>query len=131
MTCSVDQLDHRATPVEERRETWPKRSSCSGGTSSLVINADGNVLLCEQVPNEPPFIVGNLRSRSILDVWNSDRLLGAVHPEQEKFEGTACFDCDEFDECHTSLGRCFRDALMCFGTCYAPPPACPRRPSPI
>jgi len=128
MFCNVDIVDYRNKSVEERRESWTTRAGCSGGTTAMCITADGSVILCEQVPVRPPFVVGNVSHQSLMDIWNSDRLLEEIYPPKDKFKGTACFDCEEFDECHAVKGRCFRDSFFAFGTVYGPPPACPYAP---
>jgi len=125
LNCNVEVIDYGALSVEERRRDWPGRSGCSGGTCSMTICPDGSVTLCEQAPIQPPFVVGNVRTSSLMEVWNSDELLGEVYPPVEKFVGTACHTCEEFRECHDSQGRCFRDSYFVFGNAYAPPPTCP------
>jgi hypothetical protein len=56
-----------------------------------------------------------------------------VYPEREKFAGTVCFDCPEFDECHTEKGQkgyCYFDALFHYKSIYDAPPDCPRQNKP-
>jgi radical SAM protein with 4Fe4S-binding SPASM domain len=106
-------------------EDYRKRSKCTGGTEALVIHPDGNVTLCEEMPKEEAYIVGNVKENTILEIWNSDKIIEHLIPSRDKFKGTACYDCLEFYECHSKLGRCYRDALKSYGTMYAPTPSCP------
>ncbi len=128
LRCNMGIRDFSYMDIDEKKRGWEKRAHCSGGKSSMTITADGKVILCEQVPQEAPFIVGDLKHSSLLDVWNSTELKAFICPPKEKFSGTACIDCDEFEECQGIYGRCFRDAFFTFGTPYAPSPNCPRAP---
>lgn len=112
-------------PDPEKLGAWRTRTSCSGGFSSMSVLPDGQVVLCEQVPAQAPFVVGNLHRLSISEVWNGDALKAFIVPERAKFAGTPCERCAEFDECHRLYGRCFRDAYFTYGSAFAPAPACP------
>lgn len=117
----------KMTP-DERLQTWKDRSKCSGGRSSMVITPSGDVTLCEQMPLNQDYIVGNLKYQSIAEVWNSARMWKMVNIPMEKFKDTSCYQCDQYKECQEVYGHCFRDALFNFGTIYTPPPACPKAP---
>jgi len=108
-------------------ENWETRAVCSGGRSNLIIQPNGDVTLCDQVPHAPPFIVGNVFEQGILGVWNSDELTAFLYPPREKFQGSVCCDCDIFDECISGKGYCYRDALFYFGSIYDAPPECSRQ----
>jgi radical SAM protein with 4Fe4S-binding SPASM domain len=109
-------------------EAWKERASCSGGYSSCVILPNGDVVLCEQVPHDHRFVVGNVAERSLMDVWNSKDLMDFIVPNKDLFNGTPCANCDEFDCCHRLYGRCFRDAYFNYGRIHSPSPNCPRAP---
>jgi radical SAM protein with 4Fe4S-binding SPASM domain len=113
--------------VAAKNARWQTRAGCSGGRVELGITADGKAVLCEQTPQAPPFIFGNLRNSSILDIWHSSALLDFIFPRRDKFLGTACFDCKQFNYCHYELGNCFRDAFFATGTAFDAPPSCPYR----
>ena len=113
------------TNMKERERQWESRAGCSGGFVSIGIAPDGKVILCEQVPQESPFIVGDLRMQTIMEVWDSEKMAQFLHPCHELFNGTICYDCDAFEKCHYEKGWCYRDALFAFGSPYAPAPDCP------
>lgn len=119
-------IDYNKVPPREKKKRWKARAHCSGGSSSMTICADGRVTLCEQIPQKAEYTAGNLKRQSLLEVWNSRRMLEVAFPPREKFANTVCFDCDEFDDCHYEHGYCFRDSLNVYGTVYAPPPNCPK-----
>jgi MoaA/NifB/PqqE/SkfB family radical SAM enzyme len=108
-------------------EKWQARNICSGGRSKILVKPNGDVTLCEQIPNQAPFVVGNVFAEGVMGVWNSPKLLDFIYPPREKFTGTVCFDCNEFDECHQTKGYCYRDALCSYGTIYDAQPECPRQ----
>lgn len=112
----------------QRWEKWRGRARCSGGSSSLAVAPDGLVFLCEQIPQIPEHFVGDLRRQSIMDVWNSKRLLSYIYPDREQLIGSPCYECDKFEDCHRASGHCFRDALFNYGSRYMPPPKCPKAP---
>jgi len=128
INCSVGPRDFTSRSEEERRTDWKERAKCSGGRSSLVITPSGKVTLCEQMPVLDEYVVGDLKNQSIAEVWRSERLQMMIDPPREKFRGTACESCEEYEECHDVYGYCFRDALFTYGTVCAPTPACPYAP---
>lgn len=116
---------------KKKRQAWNERAACSGGRSSLTITPNGNVILCDQIPHDSKFIVGNVREHSIQDVWNSKKLLEFVYPSRNKFKGTPCFNCNERHECHEvggEKGYCFRDSFFIYKNQFSPPPSCPNAP---
>jgi radical SAM protein with 4Fe4S-binding SPASM domain len=86
----------------------------------MQIAPDGLVTLCEQMPQTKEHTIGDVRKQTIMEIWNSDRLLHYIYPDEDRFKGTACFDCGHFEECHRASGHCFRDALFFHGSRYMP-----------
>jgi radical SAM protein with 4Fe4S-binding SPASM domain len=117
--------DEKLKPKRKRWEKWDSRARCSAGSSSLSVAPDGLVFLCEQIPQTDEHIVGDLKSQTIEEVWNSERLLSYIYPAKELFVGSVCYDCQRFNDCHRNSGHCFRDALFYYGSRYMPPPSCP------
>jgi radical SAM protein with 4Fe4S-binding SPASM domain len=119
-----------AKSQEERRKRWDERSLCTAGRSQIVILGDGNLIGCEQIPMRPEYFWGNVANDSLYNVWNSDAFMQkACNIPRDKYEGTACYTCEEYEQCHSTygLGYCFREAFYTFDTLYAPPPGCPYR----
>jgi radical SAM protein with 4Fe4S-binding SPASM domain len=112
-------------PLNMTCEQWEERAVCSGGRSNMLIQPNGDVTLCDQTPHEAPFIVGNVFSQGVLEVWRSRNLLDFLYPDREKFAGSVCYDCPEFDTCQQYRGYCYRDALFYYGSIYDAPPECP------
>lgn len=121
--------ESRNNNIRDEMEQWEKRTHCSGGRSNIVITPDGKVVLCDTIPQEGIFVVGDLSTQSIMDIWNSQKLLDFAYPVREKFVGSACYDCIYKSDCFSSqAGYCFRDSYFNYDTIYAPPPKCPLAP---
>jgi radical SAM protein with 4Fe4S-binding SPASM domain len=128
ISCSLSTRDYSAPSNKEKEESWEERSKCSAGRSSLVINPTGEVTLCEQMPLEDAYIAGDLKHESLEELWNSAKMKNLVYPSRDKFSGTVCSTCEDFDECINQIGYCFRDSLFTYGSVYTPPPNCPKAP---
>ncbi len=115
--------------ASEKMEKWKNRTHCSGGRSSIVITPDGKVVLCDTVPQEGIFVIGDLSTQTIMEVWNSQELMEFAYPSRDKFMGTACYDCSYVNDCLSSpAGYCFRNSYFNYGTVFGPPPECPLTP---
>jgi radical SAM protein with 4Fe4S-binding SPASM domain len=112
----------------EKAAKWQERTHCSGGRSSMTITPDGKVVLCDTIPQEGIFLVGDVANQSIIEVWNSEELVNFAYPPRERFAGSACHDCEDLDSCQGKAGYCFRDSYFNYGTAFGPPPKCPRAP---
>jgi radical SAM protein with 4Fe4S-binding SPASM domain len=127
LSCNAGSRDF-SLPGNNNQEAWQNRSSCSGGFSSFTILPNGDIILCEQMPHNNQFVVGNVARKSLMEVWDSTEVRQFISPKKHLFAGTACADCEEFDICHRVYGRCFRDAMFNYGSIYSPSPNCPRAP---
>jgi len=111
-----------------KAEKWRVRTHCSGGRSSMTITPDGKVVLCDTIPQEGDFVVGDAGRDSLVDIWNSQELLDFSYPPRERLAGSACYDCAELEACQKKAGYCFRDSYFNFGSAFGPPPQCPAAP---
>lgn len=85
------------------------RAFCSGLFSSLYILPDGQVTMCEQLYWNKRFIIGNVKSNSILEIWNSKEAKSLYEIKQEDFpEDSLCHSCSKFKECRTFRQVCYR-----------------------
>lgn len=118
---------HPAMDRALRQRIWSGRSGCGGGWSMLGIAPNGRAILCEQMVQDEPYCVGDLTRQSITDVWRCDEMLGFIYPTRDKFIGTVCYDCEDFEACHWEKGYCYRDAYFSYATVYQAPPLCPKQ----
>jgi len=72
------------------------------------------------------FIVGDLMTQSIMEIWNGEPLKKLLYPDREKYLGTLCYNCTDFTRCNEVYGRCFLRSLIAYNTPYAPDPLCRR-----
>ena len=128
VNCNVSSRDYSIPSNEAKEEAWEERSMCSAGRASMVINPTGEVTLCEQMPLQDEYIAGDLKHQGLEALWNSTRMKDKVYPSKEKFSGTECETCPDFEECINETGYCFRDSLFTYGTIYSLPPNCPKAP---
>lgn len=128
ITTDADNLDPFTMTQEQRKIIWQQRSVCTAGTQGLTIAPDGKVTICEQLPTVGETCVGDVSKEGIAKVWESERIYELIRPSREKFRGTVCYDCPDFNACHRYQGRCLRDAFRAYGTIWAPAPLCPKAP---
>jgi MoaA/NifB/PqqE/SkfB family radical SAM enzyme len=110
---------------ERKKQLWAQRIGCGGGWHALGIGPDGGAFLCEQMAYEDPFLVGDARIQSLHEIWNGTKMFDFIHPSRERFSGSSCATCDDFENCMWEKGRCYRDAYYSFGSIYTTPPLCP------
>lgn len=84
-------------------------TGCSAGRTTLGITPDGQATLCEQMHMVEPFVFGDFKTQSILEIWNHTALTDICFPDKEKFKSSVCYSCPEFDSCVYVKGQCFRD----------------------
>ncbi len=114
---------------EEKTDFFKKRALCSAGRWAFALLPTGKVAPCEELYYHPSFIVGDLRHQSIMEMWNSEEFKALLNPDKTLFSNDSpCSECDEFTECHTGKGRCWKRALKAYGRPDFPDPYCPRAP---
>ncbi|MGD2090608.1 MAG: radical SAM protein [Candidatus Aminicenantes bacterium] len=114
--------------IEEKKEKFNKRAICTGCVWAFVVSGDGRVIPCDEIPLTDDNVVGDIRTQSLQEVWDSPRALRYSSPPRDYFSGTVCHECEDFDECHQKKGRCFRDALKAYDSLFAPTPLCWKAP---
>jgi radical SAM protein with 4Fe4S-binding SPASM domain len=113
-----------------RRENFEKRAWCTAGVWNAIVNSDGALSFCDDLPNREPFAVGNVFETPLLDLWESEAANRLRVPERQLYEGTVCSDCELFERCSRHPRICFRDSYQAYGRVFGPPPQCPRAPEP-
>ncbi|MDR3047550.1 MAG: radical SAM protein [Bacteroidales bacterium] len=114
---------------EQKIKNFPQRSLCSGNMSSFFILPDGKVTICEQMYWHPFFIMGDLSTQSIMEVWNGEKALSLWNYDQEEIrEISPCKHCVDFEECRRGQGNCWRIAISAYGeeNYDFPAPNCPK-----
>jgi radical SAM protein with 4Fe4S-binding SPASM domain len=115
--------------LEQKQQAFTTRSLCSGNMTGFYVLPDGKVTLCEQIYWHPFFILGDLTTQSIMEVWNGEKALALWNFSQEEVrEESPCKQCDEFDLCRRGKGNCWRIAIGAYGieNYDYPAPNCPK-----
>jgi pyrroloquinoline quinone biosynthesis protein E len=73
---------------------------CGAFKSAVLISAKGDFIGCEKMLDVPEMIIGNVREKTLAELWNSPKiktfLENIQHPQDEK-----CRNCKTFAECRT------------------------------
>lgn len=96
---------------------------CRAGVDMLYLAATGVVYPCTSAIS-PLFAVGNLRERSLDEIWSDPRMTELSRRSLETVEGR-CRTCESFEVCH---GACRAVAYAHTGDLDASFPACMRGP---
>lgn len=94
-----------------------KGNKCSALNNHIFILPDGKVTICEQLYWNPDFIIGDINSASIEEIWNSPRALALANLEREDIhDSSACKSCHFFDMCfHIDRNRCWANIIKAYG----------------
>jgi MoaA/NifB/PqqE/SkfB family radical SAM enzyme len=92
---------------------------CNAGYSKLAIRFDGRYIFCEKLTYCGEIVLGTTRDISLLDMWESGKLLKYVCPGRQMYEGTTCYVCTIFETCKLK-NACFYKSLKQHGTIYHP-----------
>lgn len=122
----------KASVTKEYYDTWGgsrhfKGSECSALTTHLFILPDGKVTICEQLYWLPQFIIGDVTTQSIVEVWNSPEALHLCSLTRTHInEASRCQSCYIFEDCFSYQNRCWSDIVKAYGPdCWDyPDPRC-------
>ena len=114
------------------QDTWGgsrcfKGSECSALTTHMFILPDGKVTVCEQLYWHPQFIIGNVTTQSLKEVWHSPQALHLCSlSRQDINKESPCRECRLFEDCFSYQNRCWSDIIKAYGKdCWDfPDPRC-------
>lgn len=84
--------------------------------------------MCEQLYWNKNFIVGNILSQNIAEVWNSEKAKSLYFIRQDSIpKDSRCSTCQYFDNCRSIRQVCYREIIRKFGKdkWYYPDVNCP------
>lgn len=108
------------------------RSMCTANKQQMCILSDGQVTICEELYWNPKFIIGNVLSQSIKQIWQSDKALKLEHLTRADFSPMSnCKTCPSFDNCRLYIGVCWSNVASAYGedNWDFPSPSCPYAPT--
>lgn len=112
----------------EKCNYFSKRSMCSGNLHQAYIMPNGDVTFCEGTMSQKELVIGNIRNQKFSDVWKNGDVSHLF--DQSNYKNTVCGKCNEFDECHSVRGVCWKYIMLGYGkeNIYMPDPRCPKSP---
>lgn len=125
---STKATENHQTTVTKKEAEFFNRSFCSGLYSALYILPDGQVTMCEQLYWNKRFIVGNILTQTLSEVWNSDKAKSLYYIKQEDIpEDSLCHSCEKYEKCRKYRQVCYREIIRKYGKdkWYYPDASCP------
>lgn len=134
-----EQIEHVAIWIEQNRKNFPfeilwspdedhsymttkggsrffEGAACSANLTNMVVLPDGAVTICEQLYWNQHFIIGNINSNSISEIWNSQKALSLWRQRQEDIkEESPCRHCLDFNDCFNASNRCYANIMKAYG----------------
>lgn len=116
-------------PKPKTLEDFFNRAYCSANYSGLFILPDGQVTICEELYWNKHFIVGDILSQSINDIWNSKKALDLFYLNQNDIpKDSLCSTCSDFKKCRSVKQVCYKEIIKEYGEdkWYYPDILCPK-----
>jgi radical SAM protein with 4Fe4S-binding SPASM domain len=89
---------------------------CAANMTNMVVLPDGNVTICEQLYWNPEFIIGNVFSESISNIWNSNKAISLWKRHQNTIsKKSPCRNCNDFQDCFDIANRCHANIIKAYG----------------
>ncbi len=76
---------------------YPEFRGCQAGLTILSIMSNGDVVGC--LASQDEYIEGNIRKRSIIDIWNDPKSFSYNRKWKKEFLGENCKDCKHGEVC--------------------------------
>ena len=115
ITFSDTFFDREYGEVEDGSRNF-KGARCSGLYNHFFILPEGKVTVCEQLYWKSEFIIGDLNTQSIVEVWHSERVKKLLNLKQKDLKPISpCSSCEIFDSCFGHLNRCWSEILKAYG----------------
>lgn len=99
-------------PVKVDDNFFTHRGICNAGRFMLTLLPNGEVTVCEQLPYDSKFIIGDLSTQSLYECWNGPKIKAWLTPPPREVypKNSACNTCPQpqYNTCHTVYSRCLR-----------------------
>lgn len=107
---------------EGYREEGPECECFKGGSCGILQNRifilpDGKVTVCEQMYWHKDFVIGDLTTSSVEEIWNSQRALKLFNFSKSIYrKDSPCTKCPYFDDCNNKKRRCVVRVIKAYGS---------------
>ena len=117
---------------EKRASIFEDRAICTGNLRNLVVLPNGDVTICEELYDNPHFLIGNILQSSLEEIWNSEKARNLLYNPCNRKSNSNCTHCDSYQSCRPRVGVCWKTVLMAYGkeNWDYPDPRCPKGPQP-
>ncbi|EMB21688.1 radical SAM protein [Treponema denticola] len=113
-----------------KENIFEKRAICNAGRFSLTLMPNGEVFICEQLPYDKRYVLGDLKTQSLAECWNGELMQKWLNPPGRNIfsENSPCKTCPEeyYNECHKVYSRCLRFIYEHTGDTLTADIKCPR-----
>jgi len=105
--------------------------TCNANTYSMSILPSGECTICEMLYENEEYLLGNVRTDNILNIWNSKKAFRLYSPLQSDMsENSPCHNCSVFNQCKRGINKrvCYVDIAKVNKDRYSismPNPRCP------
>ncbi|MDE5561210.1 MAG: radical SAM protein [Bacteroidaceae bacterium] len=134
LKIKVSSFDKKSEYISDtKEEIFQGRALCTGGTRTAVLLPNGDMTICEELYDNPHFVLGNVRKHTIEEIWNSPKAVELYKSPIKENSTSTCNKCISQHECRTKIGVCWKLVLMAYGTEQwdYPDPRCPKAPLPF
>lgn len=102
--------------IESSINSFMNRAYCAGNFSQLFILPDGKVTICEELYWHPHFLIGDVKTQSLSEIWQSDTALSLYNIAQNSVSSKSkCSKCKLFTRCRAEKQICYRDIIRKHG----------------
>ena len=113
--CSEEALNEHLSEGKSSDECFVG-GTCGTLQNKAFILPDGKVSICEQMYWHPQFIIGDLKSQSLQEVWNSSKAKELFNMNRQMFrKESKCHSCQVADFCNQKHRRCFVKIIRAYG----------------
>lgn len=105
--------------------------TCYANSYSMSILSSGECTVCEMLYKNKKIILGNVKTQTLKDIWNSKEALNLYNRKRELIleKSTPCYKCRVYEECKNQLAKkvCYVDIIKAYGKngIDFPDPRCP------
>lgn len=102
--------------------------TCLANYTTLSILANGHCSVCEMLYDKEDYHLGDVRTLSIREIWNSDKALELYSMNQANVHSSsACGRCQVFSKCRNKPKKrvCYSNILRSGKKPFEPDPSCP------
>lgn len=119
--------------LQGKKDAFEQRAICTGNLRNIVILPNGDVTICEELYDNPHFIIGNILQSSLNEIWNGEKALKLFYSPCNEKSKSICRNCNTYAICRSRVGVCWKTVLMAYGedNWDFPDPRCPNAPLPF